>query len=131
MPVFVDTSAVLAFLSPTDSNHSLARAAFERLRAQEASLVVTSYMLLETYTILDRRFGREAARKFREQFVPLFDVVWVNAELHERGLDLLFQKPHSISLVDAVSFVSCRERGIDTAWAFDRHFEDEGLKSSV
>jgi predicted nucleic acid-binding protein len=130
MPVFVDTSAVLAFLSPTDAHHSRARAAFERLRTAEATLLTTSYVLVETYALVDRRLGREAARRFREDFAPLFDVVWVDAGLHERGLDVLFRSPRSISLVDAVSFVVCNQRGIDTAWAFDQHFEDEGLKSS-
>lgn len=127
MPVFVDTSAILAFLSPTDALHERARSGFEHLRAQGASLVTTSYVLVETYALVDRRFGRGATSRFREGFAPLLEVIWVDAEMHDQGLDLLAASPASTSLVDAVSFVCCRTRRIDTAWALDRHFEENGF----
>jgi predicted nucleic acid-binding protein len=63
--VFVDTSAILAFLSPTDAHHQSARAVFEHLRERDAPLFTTSYVLVETYALLDRRFGRDSIRKFR------------------------------------------------------------------
>lgn len=55
-------------------------------------------------------------------------MVWVDQPLHEAGLDLLLQRRRRLlSLVDAVSFVVMKQRGLDEAFAFDPHFEQEGF----
>lgn len=127
--VLVDTSAVLALVEPNDEAHERAKRAFEALRAREVVLVASSYALLETYTLIGRRFGLGAVSRFRESFAPLLDVVWVDQDLHEAALDLLVERrKRRLSLVDAVSFVLARREGIDEAFAYDRHFADEGLR---
>jgi predicted nucleic acid-binding protein len=69
--VFVDTSAIFGLLVPTDSTHGRARRAFDLLRARDARLVTTSYVLVETYALLARRMGPESVLRFRENFAPL------------------------------------------------------------
>ena len=124
--VFVDTSALLALLNPDDSAHRQARTAFERLAAMGAALTTTSYVLVETYALVGRRLGAEAVRAFRESFAPLLDVIWVDETLHEAGLDLLLaRKSGRLSLVDAVSFVTIRQRGVDQVFAYDDDFRRE------
>ena len=81
--VFVDTSAVLALLVEADESHGAALRVFETLRDREAALVTTSYHLVETYALLDRQFGTDACARFRADFAPLLDVVWVDAGLQE------------------------------------------------
>lgn len=126
--VYSDTSALFALLVPTDEAHARARSAFSRLKAQEAVLVTTSYVLVETYILLQRRFGPSSVQSFREGFAPLFEVVWVGSKLHERGLDLLLRRGEKdLSLVDAVSFIVVRESRIDAVFCFDHHFEREGF----
>jgi len=125
--VFVDTSAVLALLVGTDRVHADAVEAFTKLREREAELVTTSYVLVEAYALIDRRLGRGALTSFRESFAPLLRVIWVGAALHDRGLDRLGNGPQGLSLVDAVSFEAIREHRILEAFAFDRHFDQEGL----
>lgn len=125
--VFIDTSAIIALLVPTDAAHDRAAGAFNRLRARESLLVTTSYNLVETYALLGRRFGRDATATFRSEFAPLLQVLWVDGDLHERGLDLMLERPTGVSLVDAVSFVCIRQHRIDEIFAFDRHFENEGF----
>lgn len=126
--VFVDTSAVLALLSPADGSHEPARRAFERLQAREAPLLTTSFVLVEIYALLGRRMGLEAVEAFRKDFAPLLDIVWVDVGLHEAGLDLLLERRiRDLSLVDAVSFLVMRQRRLDEAFAFDRHFREEGF----
>ena len=126
--VFVDTSAILALLVPTDAAHERAGAAFDRLRTREAVLLTTSYNLVETYALLGRRFGRDATASFRTDFAPLLQVVWVDSDLHERGLDLMLARGAGVSLVDAVSFVSMREHRLDEVFAYDSHFAQEGFQ---
>lgn len=125
--VFVDTSAIVALLVPTDAAHSAAKTIFGRLQGRESTLITTSYNLVETYALLDRRFGRDAVVSFREGFAPLLEVVWVDRALHDRALDLLLDHPHGVSLVDAVSFVAIDDYLIDEVFAFDQHFNRQGL----
>ena len=125
----MDTSAILALLNPSDSFHQKAAAAFDGLRAAEASLLTTSFVLVETHALLARRFGLDAVASFRESFAPILDVAWVGRDLYEPGLDLLLERrERRLSLVDAVSFVCMRRERIDEAFAFDRHFTDEGFR---
>jgi predicted nucleic acid-binding protein len=126
--VFADTSGLLALLNAKDENHARAERAFRDLRARQASLVSTSFVLVETYALVGRRLGLDAVRSFRADFAPLIDVVWVDEALHNAGLDLLLdRRKRLLSLVDAVSFVTMRQSHMDEAFAFDPHFEQEGF----
>ncbi len=125
--VFIDTSAIFALLVPTDTAHGKAARTFDNLRERSSVLLTTSYNLVETYALLDRRFGRDAASSFRSDFAPLLQVRWVDSDLHEAGLDLMFERPAGVSLVDAVSFAYIRQDRIDGVFAFDRHFQQEGF----
>jgi predicted nucleic acid-binding protein len=126
--VFVDTSGLLALLNAKDDNHTRAGRAFANLRVRQAPLVSTSYVLVETYALVGRRLGLEAVRSFRTDFAPLLDVVWVDEAGHDAGLDLLLdRRRRRLSLVDAVSFITMRQRHVVEAFAFDPHFEEEGF----
>lgn len=125
--VFVDTSAIVALMVDSDRAHPKAVEIFEKLRSRQAALVTTSYVLVETYALIDRRLGRDAVRDFRASFAPLLRVIWVDGAIHERGLDRLEKSSRTLSFVDAVSFEAIRRHRILEAFAFDRHFEREGL----
>jgi uncharacterized protein len=126
--VFVDTSALYALLVRSDQRHGDARRAFDRLKAEEAVLVTSSYVLVETYALLGRRIGLGAVAAFRNDFAPLLEVAWVDPATHDAALDALLERSsRELSLVDLVSFLVMRGRGIDEAFAFDRHFEEEGF----
>ncbi len=126
--VFADTSGLLALLNASDQFHARAKRAFANLRARQAPIVSTSYVLVETYALIGRRLGPEAIRLFRNGIAPLIDVVWVDEALHEAGLDLLFDRgKRQLSLVDTVSFVTMRRRNLVEAFAFDPHFRQEGF----
>lgn len=126
--VHVDTSGLLALLISNDVHHREAVRAFNALRERRARLVTNSYVLVETCALLDRRVGRDATRRFREGFEPLLDLIWVQREQHEAGLDLLLESARSVSLVDAVSFTVARSLGILDVFAYDRNFTDAGFR---
>ena len=125
----MDTSGLYALLVASDNFHDPARAAFAAMRRADARMVTTSYVLVETYALLQRRVGLEAVEALRQGFAPLLDVVWVDAPIHERALDDLRQRGDAaVSLVDAASFVVMRARAIERAFTFDAHFTDEGFE---
>jgi uncharacterized protein len=126
--VFADTSALFALLDGKDANHVRAERAFASLRTRQASLVSTSFVLVETYALVGRRLGLDAVRSFRVDFAPLIDVVWVDEVLYNAGLDLLLdRRKRLLSLVDAVSFVAMRQADVSEAFACDPHFAQEGF----
>lgn len=123
----MDTSALFALLASTDAGHERAARLFEGLRGDQSALLTTSYNLVEMYALTAKRLGREAVQVFREDVVPLLDVCWVDRDLHERGLDLMFDRPAGVSLVDAVSLAYIRRSRVDAVFALDRDFEREGF----
>jgi uncharacterized protein len=126
--VFVDTSALFALLDANDDNHQPAADAFLRLQTRRAPLLSTSFVLVETYALAGRRLGLDAVRRFRADFAPLLEVIWVDGALHDAGLDLLLdRRKRRLSLVDAVSFVTMRQQRVTEAFVFDPHFQQEGF----
>ena len=126
--VFVDTSAFYALLVSSDVNHGRAKRAFAALGRSQDRLVSSSYVLVETCALLGRRVSLDAVAAFRADLGPLLEIVWIDARLHERGLDLLLERRSKrLSLVDAVSFVVMSGDGIGDAFAYDRDFEREGF----
>ena len=126
--VLVDTSAVLALLVPTDAQHAKARRAFAKLAEAQSRLLTTSYTLVECYALIDRRIGRAAVRRFRNEFAPLLDVIWVGADEHDRALDVVEAGGTSgPSLVDATSFVIARKHHVGQVFAYDAHFIQAGF----
>jgi predicted nucleic acid-binding protein len=126
--VLVDTSALFALVVHQDRYHARAVAAFERLRRDEVALASTSYVLLESYSLLASRSGLPAVRAVRRDLEPLLEVSWVDEALHDSGVARWLDGPRGISLVDAVSFEFMRRQRMETAWSYDADFEAEGFR---
>jgi predicted nucleic acid-binding protein len=129
MIAFVDTSAFLAILDRDDRNHARAGRKWQELLEGDVALVCTSYVLLETTALLQARFGLQALRVFQEDLSPLLTIEWVEAELHRAGMTaVLISGRRGLSLTDCISFEVMRRRGIRKAFAFDRHFREQGFE---
>jgi len=132
MIAFVDTSALLAVLDRDDRNHIKARRRWRSLIEGGATLVCTNYVLLETTTLLQVRFGLQAVRVFQEDVVPLLTIEWVDAELHQAGMTaVLTAARRRLSLTDCISFEVMRRLGIRNAFAFDRHYREQGFDDAL
>ncbi|MGH2409319.1 MAG: type II toxin-antitoxin system VapC family toxin [Chloroflexota bacterium] len=128
MTTFVDTSAFYALLATQDPSHPAAKAAWVSIQARHDTLITTSYVLLETVSLIQRRLGMQAAREFHADFAPLLTVSWVDSQRHTRAMDaLLVAGRRDLSLVDCVSFEVMRAMAVDTAFAFDGHFAQQGF----
>jgi len=129
MTTFVDTSAFLALLNRDDQNHIDARPLWHALVEDRTILACTSYVLLETITLVQHRLGMDAVRVFSNDIVPVLTAEWVSQELHEAGMAaLLTAGRRNLSLTDCISFEVMRRRGIHRAFAFDRHFDEQGFE---
>jgi predicted nucleic acid-binding protein len=129
MSVFVDTSAFFAVLDADDENHDAAKQVWEDLLAQEAVLICSDYVLVETLALVQRRLGIPAVRTFQEDIVPVLKVEWVDETIHQVGIaSVLAAARRGLSLVDCVSFEVMRRLGIKTAFVFDDHFDEQGFE---
>ena len=124
---FIDTSAVFALASARDLKHREARRRFDVLLRNGHRLLTHSYVLSESMALLHRRLGPAAALAFASE-ARGFEVEWVDESLHESAVAALRTAPRTVSLVDQVSFLVMRRRGIDEAFAFDRHFVAAGFR---
>lgn len=126
--VFVDTSAFLAVLDADSECHGRAKQAWERLLDEGRSLVTTSYVLVETTSLVQHRLGLEAVRVLLCDMGPAIGVIWAGPEEHRAAESaVLAAGRRKLSLVDCVSFEVMRRRGLSEALALDRHFRAEGF----
>jgi predicted nucleic acid-binding protein len=129
MPVFVDTSALLAVLDADDTEHTTAKKIWEYLIQSNEVMVCSNYILVETFALVQHRLGMEAVRLLHEDIVPLLDTVWVDEAVHRAGLSaVLVAWRRKLSLVDCVSFEVMRRLNIRKAFCFDTHFEELGFE---
>ena len=132
MIVFADTSALFALLVHDDFMHVRARANFEYFVQNKTRLFTSSYVLLETLTLLQRRVSLEAVWDFDRKILPVLDVVWADKEWHGRALQRLHvERDRNLSLTDCLSLEIMEAREIKTAYTFDRHFTERGFEMAA
>ncbi len=127
--VFVDTGYLIALENADDDNHAAAMEHWESLE-EMPPMTTTSYVVDEIVTFFNVRDQHGKAVELGEVllFSPSVEMIHVGEDLLGRALALLRERPDKrYSLTDCVSFVAMRERGMSTAFAFDRHFEQEGF----
>ncbi len=128
MIVFADTSGLFAFLVQDDYMHVRAKAVFQSFAEENTQLLTSSYVLVETTALLQRRVGVDAVLEFHNKIQPLFDVIWVDDHWHEKAINrLIALNQKKVSLVDCLSFIIMEAREISTAFSFDKHFEKNGF----
>lgn len=127
---FVDTSALYAAMDADDEFHRRAVKAWDRKLSDGCSMVISNYVIVETTALLQTRLGGEAAKGFTERLIPLMRIEWVDEEVHrEATTAYLTALKKKLSLVDCTSFIIMRKLGITEAFAFDRHFTEQGFTS--
>ncbi len=128
MRIFIDTSAFYALLDRDDAHHPRAKRAWTELLQAVHTLVTSKYILVETFALLLNRLGIEAARAFHDDILPLINIESVASGTHRSGVAaLLSASRRDLSLVDCVSFEVMRTSGINTVFAFDKHFKAQGF----
>lgn len=129
MNCFVDTSAFYAVLDADDRNHPAARDQWAELLRDAEGLITTSYALVESSALIQRRLGLPALRTFQEDIYPLLRIEWLGREIHEAGIAAaLSAQRRELSLVDCVSFDVMHRYALRRVFAFDPHFAEQGFE---
>ena len=126
---FIDTCFITALVSERDELHAKAIELSETYRGQR--FLLTDAVLLEA--------GNALAKKFRDEVIEIIDgfqssvdieIARLDPEVFESGFNLFKQhRDKSWGLVDCISFVVMRERGVMEALTFDQHFVQAGFRA--
>ncbi len=125
--IFVDTSAIYAWADAADANHAAAVRRLQAILDSGEDLLTHNYVLVEAIALLQARLGLGAAHRLAKD-AAAFTVEWVDEALHLEALRALERsRKRHVSLVDHVSFLVMRQRGVATAFAFDPDFVTAGF----
>ena len=70
-------------------------------------------------------------RAFQEDIHPLLRIQWPERSLFEAGVAaVLTAMRRDLSVVDCAGFIAMRTLGVQHAFAFDRHFEEQGFRGT-
>ncbi|MBI3658952.1 type II toxin-antitoxin system VapC family toxin [Candidatus Acetothermia bacterium] len=130
--ILVDTSAFHALQNTGDvAEHETARAVAERLQADRTLLVTTDYILDETYTLLRSVLGHKPAVAFGKEIQRGgIEIVQLDPPIQEEAWDIFERySDKNFSYTDCTSFVVMRRAKIETAFTFDRHFQQYGFRT--
>ena len=130
--VLLDTSYAISLSVVTDQKHGLAVALARQLRAEKTRLLVTRAVMLEIGNSLSKARYRAAALALLNalELDALVEIIELNIEDYRAALGL-FQShtDKEWGLVDCISFVVMRRRGVTDALTADGHFMQAGFKA--
>lgn len=128
MSIFIDTSAFLAILNEEDKFHQLAKTTWQEINNSDEYLICSNYVIVETISLLQNRFGIEALRIFEHEVQPIINVVWISQSIHHTGMIVVLTTNHrKLSLVDCTSFEIIRNLHAEQVFTFDPHFSEQGF----
>lgn len=128
-PVFVDASGFYAFLDRSDPFHPKARALVLRAEEGKWQLFTTSYVVHESWALIQARLGWDAVEDWLRTLLPMCEVIWVDETLHRLGAARARQaRERRLSLTDCISFEAMVARGCREAIADDEHFRKLGYR---
>jgi predicted nucleic acid-binding protein len=126
MRVFVDTSGIAALLIRNDANHLLAADALQGLNNEGAELIISNFIIAETYNLLAARTYPGFARQWLLANTWNVEPVVARDEKEARQIIEKYADK-DFSYTDAVSFAMMRRLNINTAFTFDHHFAQYGI----
>jgi len=128
--LFIDTSAWYALADSFDQYHEQAGKLFPRALQEYGRLVTTNLVVAETYILIRRELGHEAAITFLEKIAasPKLTRMYSDSVLEAEAEAILRRfNDQDFSFTDAVSFAFMKQNNIATAFAFDSHFLTAGF----
>jgi predicted nucleic acid-binding protein len=127
-PIFLDTLFVIALVNRRDQYHQQASELSEQFEGYPC--LTTDAVLLEIGNALAKGYKHEAI-EIIEEFLHSeeTEIVHLTPELFQQAFELYqTYQDKEWGLIDCVSFVVMRKKGVSQALTFDRHFVQAGFQ---
>jgi len=126
--VYIDTSAFYALIDRADPYHKQAKALWPSLLDARVNRITSSYEVVETMELVQKRLGCEAAVVWQRAVLAVVDVKWVDQSLHDLGYELWLSLGRlGFSFTDCVGQILMSRYQISTAFCFKPKFADRGI----
>jgi len=121
--VIADTGPLYAAVDPDDQYHRRAQRELKRLVRDRHELVIVYPTLLESYTLLLYRLGREVAKAWLDEVLTGAALVNPTPEdYRDAATKVRAFTDQEITLFDAAVAVLASRLGL-TVWTYDHHFD--------
>lgn len=123
--VLIDTGAIYAFVTHTDSHHQEARSFVREWLSHHGTFVLADLVFAETMTLLKARLGAKVAGRVGQELRQNPAYLWIALGPDgERDTWATFQQYHDKewSYADCALLVLARHLKIAEVFAFDEHF---------
>ena len=122
MPVFIDSSFVIALADEGDQFH---RKAVELLTRLGKSRTISDLVLAESVTAVGARLGSGPGKTVFDNLLydPLVKVVFSNKRLYQRALPIFLRHGGDLSFSDALSVRIMLDQKITEIASFDSDFD--------
>lgn len=133
--ILIDTGALFAFSTPRDQFYQRTYRIIKNLDSTDLKLVTTDYIINETLNTLitARKGGYRPAISLVNWLFNKPAIVKIERVNNTRFFQAVrifrrYNKDKTWSFTDCVSFVVMKELKIKTAFTFDEHFKQMGIK---
>lgn len=124
--IILDSSVIISYFWPQDSNHENARRLFQYLDVYQ-NIFITNLITLEIATVLSQRIGKSKLKVVTNDFVNSLDNLFVNEQDTGKVLSQFLEiKDKNISFIDLSTSYIAKKHKIDTVLTFDKHFKRLG-----
>ena len=132
MNVFADTAGLFALLVRNDYMHIRAKENFAYFAENRVQLLTSSFVLVETNALLQRRIGLPPVHDLHSRILPLMEVIWVDNQWSGRDRTVSRTRgPRDVSGSEGLSVENMGKRDIMVSFTFCRHFEENGFTSAA
>jgi uncharacterized protein len=128
--VFLDTSFAIALSVESDQHFDHAVKLSEQLETEQTRLITTTAILLEIGNALSKKRYRQAAKELllSLQQDETVEILPITDELYQKAFELFCNRPDKDwGLIDCISFIVMREKGLSEALTTDEHFQQAGF----
>jgi predicted nucleic acid-binding protein len=129
--VFVDTSALYAYINSKDPDHERVKSYLKNFDGQ---LIITNFVFDEIVTLVLGRMGHDKAVLTGNTLLnpKVFVVIRVRRNDERNAWELFVDRSDkTYSFTDCTSFIIMRRLGIDKSLAIDPHFQREGFQVEI
>jgi predicted nucleic acid-binding protein len=120
--VLADTGPLYAAADPDDTHHKRARRELSRLARERQEVLVTYPTVLEAYTLVLFRLGKQAALHWLDEVASAALVNPVAEDYRQAFVKVHSLKDQPITLFDALLATLSHRLGLPV-WTYDHHFD--------